>query len=103
MSKLYTFFALPVLAALAAAQTPCDELKLSLPDTAISSIQFVPAGPFVAPTGSLTPVVPAPGPAAAPAAAKAAPAGRGGGRWPPGPAASVPAHLRILRVLPPSY
>ena len=58
MSKLYTLFALPFVAALAAAQTPCDQLKLSLSDVTVKSIEFIPAGPFAAPTGSLTPVTP---------------------------------------------
>jgi feruloyl esterase len=98
MSRLYTLFALPFLAALAAAQTPCDQLKLSFPDAKIMSIQFVAAGPFVAPTGTLTPVIPGP---VAPAAAKGAPAGRGG-RGPAGPVASVPAYCRVLMVMTPS-
>ena len=44
MSRLYTLFALPFVASLAAAQTPCDQLKLSFPDARIMSIEFVPAG-----------------------------------------------------------
>ena len=98
MSRLYTLFALPFVAALAAAQTPCDQLKLTFPDVKIMSIQFVAAGPFAAPTGTLTPVLPGP---VAPAAAKGAPAGRGG-RGPAGPAASVPAYCRVLMVMTPS-
>jgi len=98
MFRPYTLFALPFLAALAAAQTPCDQLKLSFPDAKIMSIQFVAAGPFAAPTGTLTPVIPGP---AAPAAAKGAPAGRGG-RGPAAPAASVPAYCRVLMVMTPS-
>jgi len=101
MSRLSALFALPLLlTAVAAAQTPCDQLKLSLSDATVSSIQFVPAGPFVAPTGSLTPVIPGPA-APAPAAAKGAPAGRGG-RGPAGPAAPVPAYCRVLMVMKPS-
>ena len=46
MSRLYTLFALPFLAALAAAQTPCDQLKLSFPDVTVKSIQLIPAGPL---------------------------------------------------------
>jgi hypothetical protein len=102
MSRLSMLFALPLVAGLAAAQTPCDQLRLSLSDATVSSIQLIPAGPFVAPTGSLTPVIPAPAPVAATAAAKGAPAGRGGGRGPAGPAASVPAYCRVLMVLTPS-
>ena len=108
MSKLYTLFALPFVAALAAAQTPCDQLKLSFPDAAIKSIEFIPAGPFVAPTGSLTPVIPGPAPAAAPGGrgGRGGPGGQakgpaGGGRaaQPPLP---VPAYCRVLMVLEPS-
>src|SRR5437016_3319051 len=94
MPRFSAFLALPVLAAFAAAQTPCDQLKLSLPQTEVTSIQFVPAGPFVAPSA------PAADPAAAPA--PAAPAGRAGGRGPAGPAASVPAYCRVQMVLMPS-
>ena len=67
MSRLNALFALLLGATLAAAQTPCDQLKLSLPDTTVTSIQFVAAGPFAAPAAT---------PDAAPAAP--APAGRGG-------------------------
>jgi feruloyl esterase len=104
MSRLYPLFALPLVAAIAAAQTPCDQLKLSLSDATVTSIQFVPAGPFVAPTGSITPVIPDP--------AGPAPTGRGGGRGAGAPAAagrgaaqpplSVPAYCRVLMVLKPS-
>ena len=62
MSKLYTLFALPLVAVFAAAQTPCDQLKLSIPDMTVSSIQLIPAGPFVAPSAA---------PADAPAPARA--------------------------------
>jgi feruloyl esterase len=98
MSRLYALFTLPLAATLAAAQTPCDQLKLSLPDTAVTSIQFVAGGPFVAPG-----VAPLAAPSAAPAPAAAAPAGRGaGGRGGGQPAASVPAYCRVLLVLTPS-
>jgi len=106
MSKLYTLFALPLLAALAAAQTPCDQLKLSFPDVAIKSIQFIPAGPFAAPTGTLTPVL------AAPEGSSTGRGGRGGaGGQAKGPAAGgrapqaplpVPAYCRVLMVMEPS-
>ena len=103
MSRLYTLYALPFVAALAAAQTPCDQLKLSLPDTRVVSIEFIPAGPFAAPTGTLTPVIPGPAPAA--------PGGRGAGKQAKGPAAGgraaqpplpVPAYCRVLMVQTPS-
>ena len=55
MSRLYALLALPVVDALAATQTPCDQLKLSLPETSVTSIQFVPAGPFVAPNAVAAP------------------------------------------------
>jgi feruloyl esterase len=82
------------MASFGAAQTPCDQLKLSLPDTTVTSIQFVPAGPFQAPIAAATP-----------AAVPAAPAGRGGGRGrggPAAPAAPVPAYCRVALVLAPS-
>ena len=64
MSGLKALFTLPFIAALAAAQTPCDQLKLSLPDTEIKSIQFVAAGPFVAPAQVIPAVAVAPAPVA---------------------------------------
>src|SRR5580698_10289755 len=108
MSRLYPLFALPLAAGLAAGiasgQTTCEQLKLSLPDTTVTSIQFVPAGPFAAPGGGTAPAAATPVPAA--------PAGRGGGRGPAAPAAggrgaaqpaaSVPAYCRVLMVLTPS-
>ncbi len=110
MSRLGTLLALPSFftAALALAQSPCDQLKLSLSDVTVKSIEFIPAGPFAAPIGSLTPVVPAPA-----AEALANPGGRGrGGRGPgrgPGaggraaqPPLQVPAYCRVLMVMTPS-
>src|ERR1700674_2253832 len=106
MSKLYTLFALPVLAAIAVAQTPCDQLKLSLPDATVASIQLIPAGPFAAPMGTLTPVIPAP-----PGSAPAGRGGRGAAGQAKGPAAGgrapqpplpVPAYCRVLMVQTPS-
>src|SRR5579862_3999299 len=98
MSRLYALLALPLPATLAAGQTTCDQLKLSLPDTTVSSIQYVPAGPFVAPPAGVpdVPVAPAP----------ATPGGRGRGAAGPGraaqPALSVPAYCRVQMVLTPS-
>ena len=97
MSRLYTLFALPFLAAVAVAQTPCDQLKLSFPDAAIKSIELIPAGPFKAPTGSLTPVIPA-----LDAAAPGGRGGRGAGGRAAQPPLSVPAYCRVLMVLTPS-
>src|SRR5579872_828634 len=106
MSRLYALLALPVVAAFAVAQTPCDQLKLSFPDASVKSIQLIPAGPFAAPTGSLTPTLPA--------LDGATPGGRGGrgaGGQAKGPAAGgrapqaplpVPAYCRVLMVMTPS-
>jgi feruloyl esterase len=104
MFKLYTLMSLPMVAALAVAQTPCDQLKLSLPNTTITSIQFVAAGPFVAPAAAppavgSAPVAPQPAPAGRGGRGGAAPAGGGRGA---APAASVPAYCRVLMVLTPS-
>ncbi len=83
MSAYRALLALPVVAALAAAQTPCDQLKLSLSNATVTSITYVPAGPFEAPN--------------------AAAAGRGGrGGRGSGPAAPVPAYCRVMMVLAPS-
>jgi feruloyl esterase len=104
MSRFHVFFALPVVATFAMAQTPCDQLKLSFPDVSITSITFVPTGPFVAPTSTI-PTIPAPGPAAPAAAAKGkGPAGPApaGGRGGAPAAASVPAYCRVMMVLKPS-
>src|SRR4051794_16672521 len=112
MSRLHLLFALPVLATFATAQTPCDQLKLSYPDVSITSISFVPAGPFVAPMSTI-PTIPASAPLArggAPGGPAVAPGGRGG-RGGPAPAggrggapaaASVPAYCRVMMVLKPS-
>jgi len=105
MSRLYALFALPLAATFTYAQTTCDQLKLSLPDTTITSIQFVAAGPFAAPAAA--PVPTAAVAAAAPAGrggrggagGGAAAGGRGGAAQPP---ASVPAYCRVLMVLTPS-
>src|ERR1700736_3792027 len=106
MSRLYTLSVLPFMAAVAAAQTPCDQLKLSLPDTTIKSIQFIPAGSFAAPAGSLTPVLPA-----LDGTAPGGRGGRGGAGQAKGPAAGgraaqpplpVPSYCRILMVQTPS-
>ena len=68
------------LAGLALAQTPCDKLKsLSLPDTSVTAVEYVPEGPYRAPS-------PFPG-----AQAK--------GQQ---PAISLPAYCRVALVLTPS-
>lgn len=100
MSRFHLLFVLAAFAASATAQTQCNQLKLSFPDVEITSITFVPAGPFVAPTPGI-PTIPAPAsaaPAAAAAKGKAAPAGGRGGA----PAASVPAYCRVMMILKPS-
>src|SRR5579863_4713114 len=112
MPRFYLLFALPLAASIAAAQTPCDQLKLSFPDVSVTSITFVPAGPFVAPMPTI-PTIPGPAPrggAPAPVAPGGAPGGRGGrggpapagGRGGGGQAASVPAYCRVMMVLKPS-
>src|SRR5689334_10018610 len=93
------------LAAAAYAQAPCEQLKLSFPDVTIKSIQYVPAGPFAAPTGTLTPVLPALDPAPAGGrGGRGAGQGKGpaaGGRAPQAPL-PVPAYCRVLMVMTPS-
>lgn len=104
MSRLYALFALPLAATLAAAQTTCDQLKLSLPETTVTSIQFVAAGPFAAPAATPDAAAPvAPAPAGRGGRGGAAPGGgAGAGRGGAQPAASVPAYCRVLMVLTPS-
>ena len=95
MSRFYVLFALPVMATFAGAQTTCDHLKLSLPETSVTSIEFVAAGPFAATNAPATALAGAPLPAA--------PGGRGAGRGGlQGPAAAVPAYCRVKLVLIPS-
>src|SRR5580658_7103829 len=109
MSRLYALFAVPFAGSLAIAQTPCGQLKLSLPDTTVTSIELVAAGPFAAPTAAPDPAAPAPvapAPAGRGGRGGGAGAGRGavagGGRGAAQPAASVPAYCRVLMVLTPS-
>jgi feruloyl esterase len=97
MSRLYALLALPLAAVLAAAQTPCDQLKLSLPDTTVTSIQFVAAGPFVAPAPIIPAVDVAPAPPGLGAGRGPAAAGRG-----PAQPAAVPAYCRVQMILKPS-
>src|SRR4051812_34850605 len=109
MSKLHVLFALPAVATFAAAQTPCDQLKLSYPDATVTSITFVPAGPFVAPMSTIS-TIPAPAPAAPASGTPALAGGKGkqGGQAPAAgrggapAAASVPAYCRVMMVLKPS-
>ncbi|HWF08571.1 MAG TPA: tannase/feruloyl esterase family alpha/beta hydrolase [Bryobacteraceae bacterium] len=90
MSHLKLLYALPLAATLAFAETPCDQLKLALPDTSVTSIDFVPAGPFVAPAAAVDPNAPAPAP------------GRGRGGRGGQPPVAVPAYCRVQMVLTPS-
>ncbi len=93
MFKLAALLSLPLIALTAAAQTTCDQLKLSLPNTTIISIDFIKEGPFQAPS-----VAPDPNaPAAAPARG-----GRGGRGGAAPVARSVPSYCRIQMVLAPS-
>ena len=109
MTRLHAILVLILFATLATAQTPCEQLKLSLPDTTITSIEFIPAGPFKAPNAPPPPETTAGQP----------PAGRGSGPGPGGPGpggpppgfgrggppqspAPVPAYCRIMMTLTPS-
>ena len=99
MSRFHALFVLPFAATIAAAQTPCDQLKLSLTGTTIKSIDSVAAGPFQAPAAEpdlagQTPAVPAP---AAPGRGRGGAGGRGAV-----PPAAVPAYCRVQMVLTPS-
>lgn len=77
----FAVFAICCAAGLAMAQTPCDPLKtLSLPDTTVTAVEFVPAGPY-----------------RAPGTAPGGPAGRG-----QQPAIQLPAYCRVALVLAPS-
>lgn len=63
------------------AQTPCDKLKsVSMPNTTISAVEYVPAGPY---KGPAMPGAPAP-------------------KGPQGPGMSLPAYCRVALVLTPS-
>jgi len=87
---------LAVMAAMAA--TPCEGLKaVSLPNTTITTAEFVAEGPQAPARGGGGPAAAAP-PAGAPAAAP----NRGGGGRGAAPPVVVPAHCRIVAVLKPS-
>ena len=115
---MITLTAMSLMAALAQAAPPCEALRtLSLPNTTITSVQLVAAGPYVAPA----PGGPPGGPVA-PAAGGRGDAGRGGGRGdgaaapgrgaggggraagaPAAPAGPrLPAHCRLAATLKPS-
>lgn len=110
-----------------AAAAPCESLKtLTLPNTAIETVELVPAGPFAAPQppgggrGAAAPAAGAPAvadgargrgagggrgqgaAAAGPAAGPAAPAGRGGGGGGAQAATVVPEYCRVSATLTPS-
>jgi len=95
-------FSLAVTAA--SAQTPCAQLKLSFPDATVTSIQFIPAGPFKAPTPQIEPL-PAPesdtegAGSARPARDAAVPRAPRAGAPAPVP---VPAYCRVMMILTPS-
>src|SRR5215831_13874262 len=102
MFRLSTLLAFMAVAGVA--QTPCDQLKLSFPDAMVTSIQFIPAGPFKAPTPQIAPI-PAPesdaelGPSGGQGRGSIRPPGRPGG----GPASlPVPAYCRVMMILTPS-
>lgn len=104
MSRLYTPFVLAAAAAAAFAQTPCDQFKPAFPDAKVTSVEFVPAGPFAAPQPQI-PALPALTPATDAGAGRGrggpggARAGRGGGA--PAPVI-VPAYCRVMMILTPS-
>src|SRR5579872_3758396 len=104
MFRLSALLGLSLLATAGFAQSPCDQLKLSFPDATVTSIQFIPAGPFKAPAPQIE-ALPAPEsdaeasgsgrparPAAAPRAARAATP----------PPRAVPAYCRVMMILTPS-
>ena len=104
MFKLSALLGLSLLATAGFAQNPCDPLKLSFPDATVTSIQFIPAGPFKAPAPQIE-ALPAPesdteaagsARAARPAAAPRAP--RAGAPAP----LPVPAYCRVMMILTPS-
>src|SRR5512134_115546 len=81
------------------AATPCEALKaISLPNTTITTSEFVPEGPQQAPGGAARG---GGAPAGAPQAA-AGNRGGGGGRGGGGQAQVLPAHCRVVAVLRPS-
>ncbi len=103
MFRLSSLLACFLTAAAAFAQSPCDQLKLSFPDATVTSIQFIPAGPFKAPSPQIAPL-PAPESetesvgSAGPGRAAAPRAGRGSAPAP----LSVPAYCRVMMILTPS-
>lgn len=103
MLRLSLLLAVVFAATSAFAQNPCGQLKVSFPDATVTSIQFVPAGPFKAPAPQIA-AIPAPEADAEPggsgdlARAAAAPAARRGGAAP----LPVPAYCRVMMILMPS-
>lgn len=103
MLRLSTVSAFFLMAAAGFAQSPCDQLKLSFPDATVTSVQFIPAGPFKAPAPQMAPV-PAPesdaevGSGGAGRGAVRPPAPQGGGSAP----LPVPAYCRVMLILTPS-
>jgi feruloyl esterase len=100
MIRLSTLLALSMMAAAGFAQTPCGQLKLSFPDATVTSIQFIPAGPFKAPSPQIAPLPAPDSEAGSGEQARRAPA-------PPArprnaPALPVPAYCRVLMILTPS-
>lgn len=79
------------------AQTTCDQFKISFPDATVTSIEFIPAGPFKAPDPQIAPIpAPDPDPEAAGSAAQRP-------RLPLDSAPlPVPAYCRVRMILTPS-
>jgi feruloyl esterase len=104
MFRLSTLLGFSLLGTAGFAQTPCDQLKLSFPDATVTSIQFIPAGPFKAPSPQIAPL-PAPesdpGQAGSAVPARAAGPPRAGRPGAPAPL-PVPPYCRVMMILTPS-
>jgi feruloyl esterase len=104
MFSLFMLLALFSMVTAGFAQTPCDQLKLSFPDATVTSVQFIPAGPFKAPAPQIVPI-PAPQPegelggSGGPARGAVEPRPRQVGAPAPLP---VPAYCRVTMILTPS-
>jgi hypothetical protein len=57
MFRLSMLSALSLVAAAAFAQPPSDQWQISFPDATVTSIQFIPAGPFHAPAPQIAPIL----------------------------------------------
>jgi feruloyl esterase len=97
MNITQLLLAIGATAAIASAQSPCDQLKsIALTDTSFSAIETIAAGPYRAPAQAADGGGIAPGRAGR---GNAAPAGRGGPQAPP---IVLPAYCRVAATLKPS-